>query len=120
MIQYLRLLRDEVMFPHRRDWLAFALLTLLLAGCRGKPQDEVPEARTQFQIAMREYNDGDYLVSHWEGRVYRVAPTGDIERILDTTVSGANCADFEYVKDERLLVAPTFGDDRLVAYRLAD
>ena len=63
---------------------------------------------------------GHYLVSHWEGRVYRVAPTGDIERILDTTVSGANCADFEYVKDERLLVAPTFGDDRLVAYRLAD
>lgn len=66
MIRYLRLLTDEVMSPHRKDWLALALLTLLIAGCGGKPQDEVPEARTQFQIAMREYNQGDYLEAQEE------------------------------------------------------
>ena len=63
---------------------------------------------------------GDYLVSHWEGRVYRVNPERRIERILDTTVSGENCADFEYVKDERLLVAPTFRGGRVAAYHLAN
>lgn len=63
---------------------------------------------------------GDYLVSHWEGRVYRVDPAGKVERILDTTVAGENCADFEYVADERLLVAPTFRGDRVAAYRLGE
>jgi len=69
---------------------------------------------------IRVDEDGNYLVSHWEGRVYRVDPAGKVERILDTTVSGENCADFDYVKDERLLVAPTFRGDRLAAYRLAE
>jgi sugar lactone lactonase YvrE len=63
---------------------------------------------------------GDLLVSHWEGRIYRVDPSGAIERILDTTVKGENCADFAYVADERLLVAPTFRGDRVAAYRLAE
>lgn len=61
---------------------------------------------------------GDYLVSHWEGRVYRVDREGRTDRIIDTSVSGGNCADFEYVPEMGLLLAPTFTSDEVVAYRL--
>jgi len=63
---------------------------------------------------------GGYIVSHWEGRVYRVDPEGRTDRILDTSVSGGNCADFEYVPEEGLLLAPTFMSDEVVAYRLTN
>jgi sugar lactone lactonase YvrE len=63
---------------------------------------------------------GGYLVSQWEGVVYRADRTGSAERILDTTVAGENCADFAYVESERLLVVPTFRGDRLAAYRLGN
>jgi sugar lactone lactonase YvrE len=69
---------------------------------------------------IREDGRGGYLVSHWEGRVYRVRPDGGIERILDTTVLGPNCADFDLVVSERLLVAPTFRGDHVTAYRLPE
>lgn len=49
-----------------REWLVPPLLAVLLLGCGGKPEQEVPDARTQFQIAMREYNDGDYLEAQEE------------------------------------------------------
>ena len=67
-------------------------------------------------IAVRP--DGSYLVSHWEGRVYRVTPDGATERILDTTVSGGNAADFGYDPARNLLLVPTYLDNRVVGYRL--
>jgi sugar lactone lactonase YvrE len=63
---------------------------------------------------------GRYLVSLWEGRVYRISTSGELEKILDTSVPGMNTADFEYITEERLLVIPTFTDNRLVSYRLSD
>ena len=61
---------------------------------------------------------GDYLVSHWEGRIYRVRASGEIEKLLDTSVPGERTADFEYVPGPSLIVVPTFDGNRLVAYRL--
>jgi len=61
---------------------------------------------------------GNYIVSHWEGRVYRVTASGEIVKLLDTTAPAFNSADFEYVIDRGLLVIPTFRDNRVVAYRL--
>jgi sugar lactone lactonase YvrE len=63
---------------------------------------------------------GRYLVSHWEGRVYRITASGEVEKILDTSVPGMNTADFEYIAGEGLLVIPTFTDNRLVSYRMSD
>lgn len=67
---------------------------------------------------IRVDNEGHYLVSHWEGKVYRVSPTGTVVELLDTTQAGLNCADFEFIKDDNLLVIPTFMGNKLVAYRL--
>ncbi|MCK4871577.1 MAG: SMP-30/gluconolactonase/LRE family protein [Phycisphaerales bacterium] len=67
---------------------------------------------------IRVDNQGNYLVSHWEGQTYRISPTGDVVEILDTLGDGLNSADFEFIKDRNLLVIPTFLGNKVVAYRL--
>jgi hypothetical protein len=62
--------------------------------------------------------NGDLLVSHNEGRVYRVSPNGEIKKLLDTTVLECFAADFEYVAENNLLLIPTFTDNRIMAYEL--
>lgn len=71
-----------------------------------------------FIDGIRVDPEGNYLVSLWEGKVYRITPSGALEKILDTSVPGVNAADFEYVAGERLLVIPTYMDNRLVSYRV--
>jgi sugar lactone lactonase YvrE len=62
---------------------------------------------------------GNYLVSHWEGRVYRISPSGEATKILDTTNPGYQAANFAYVPEKELLLIPTFVDGRVMAYHLA-
>ncbi|UCF32949.1 MAG: SMP-30/gluconolactonase/LRE family protein [Phycisphaerales bacterium] len=61
---------------------------------------------------------GNYIVSHWEGQVYRISPEGDVVEILDTMAEGLNNADFELIKEKNLLVSPTFMGNKVVAYTL--
>ncbi|UCG92994.1 MAG: SMP-30/gluconolactonase/LRE family protein [candidate division WOR-3 bacterium] len=63
-------------------------------------------------------NNGDYFVSHWEGRIFRITPSGDVTKILDISVPNIYCADFEYVQEHNLLVIPTFLDHRVIAYQI--
>ena len=67
---------------------------------------------------IRSDGAGNYLVSHWEGQLYRVSPGGEVVELLDTQAEGLNCADFEYIADRNLVVIPTFMGNRVVAYRL--
>lgn len=60
------------------------------------------------------------LVSHWEGRVYRVSREGATEKLLDTTTSGARAADFGYDPATDTLFIPTFFTDQVVGYRLEE
>ena len=67
---------------------------------------------------IRVLENSDYIVSHWEGRIYLVSPEGDVTTILDVGKEKLNTADFEYVASENLLVVPTFLGNRVVAYLL--
>jgi sugar lactone lactonase YvrE len=69
---------------------------------------------------IRVDGSGNYLVSHWEGQLYRVDPDGTPVEILDLLPQGLNAADFEYVPESRLVIIPTFVGDRVVAYRFTD
>ena len=69
---------------------------------------------------IRVDNEGNYIVSHWEGQTYVVTPAGEVVEVLDTMSSGINIADFEYIRAESLLVIPTFLDNRVIAYRLTE
>jgi sugar lactone lactonase YvrE len=61
---------------------------------------------------------GNYLVSKWDGQVFKVSPDGHVVEILDIRAQGLNTADFEYLVDQNLLVIPTFLGNRVVAYRV--
>ena len=59
-----------------------------------------------------------YLVSRWDGPTFLLSPAGELVEILDPHEKGWNVADFEYVSSERMIIAPTFSGDRVVAYEL--
>lgn len=62
--------------------------------------------------------DGGYLFSDWQGNVYLAGKDKKIEKLLDTTPAGINAADIEYVPTLKLLLVPTFNDNRVMAYEL--
>jgi len=63
-------------------------------------------------------NDGNYIVSKWDGQVYSVTPQGDVVEILDIMPEGLNTADIEFLPEQNLLVIPTFLGNKVVAYRM--
>jgi len=65
-------------------------------------------------------DNGDLLVSHWQGRVFRISAAGEVEKILDTTAPGSYIADFGYAPDRKLLVVPTFYGNSVAGYSLTD
>lgn len=67
---------------------------------------------------IRVDSHGNYLVSRWEGQLYRISPEGEVVELLDALPLGWNTADFEYLPEEKLLLFPTFLDNRVRAIRL--
>ncbi len=61
---------------------------------------------------------GNLLVSHNEGRLFRISPSGDVTCLLDTTVIGLPCANFAWIEESRLAVCPAFTENRVVAWRI--
>jgi len=62
--------------------------------------------------------DGDILVSHNQGRLFRVTRAGAVTKILDTTAIKMNLADFAYAPGSRLLVVPTYTGGRVAAFTI--
>jgi sugar lactone lactonase YvrE len=63
---------------------------------------------------------GNLFVSHWEGKIYRISPEGEVEKLLDISVPKTNIADFAYFEDRGLIVIPTFTCNKVLAYLLKD
>lgn len=61
---------------------------------------------------------GDMLVSHNEGRLYRVSRAGAVTKILDTSVLQTGAADFAYMPGSDMVVIPTFESNTVAAYRV--
>jgi hypothetical protein len=69
---------------------------------------------------IRVDREGYYLVSHWEGQLYRISPQGRILEILDAQPEGWNTADFEYLPEEGIVLIPTFLDNRVRGIRIEE
>lgn len=69
---------------------------------------------------IRSDGQGNLIVSHWEGKVYRISPEGTAEKLLDLTVPKTNTADLEFIQEKGLLVIPTFSGNRVLVYRLKE
>jgi hypothetical protein len=58
-----------------------------------------PAVRVVF-VAAGGYCSSNLLVSHNEGRLFRISPDGRVATILDTTALRMNIADFAYGRQE--------------------
>lgn len=59
-----------------------------------------------------------YLFSDWSGSVYRTTIEKGKELIINTSGAKINAADIDYIPSKRLLIVPTFFDNRVMAYEL--
>lgn len=61
---------------------------------------------------------GEYIVSDWKGKTQLIGKNKRPIVLLDTSNKKINAADLEYIPDKRLIIIPTFFDNRVVAYQL--
>jgi sugar lactone lactonase YvrE len=62
--------------------------------------------------------NGNFLISDNAGRLFRITPDGKEELLLNTKSRQINIADFEYIPEKKILVIPTFTDNRLMMYEI--
>ncbi len=67
---------------------------------------------------LRYLGDGKYVVSDWQGKVQIIEKGKAPVVLFDTTREKINAADLEYIPEKRLLLVPTFFDNRVAAYQL--
>lgn len=60
--------------------------------------------------------NGNYLISDWLGSIHLIHPAKDKILLLDT--KPVNAADIDFAIAKKLLLVPTFSDNRVVAYEL--
>lgn len=60
----------------------------------------------------------NYLISDWEGHIHLINPKKEKVKLLDTTPDNINAADIDYVVSKKILLVPTFFDNRVMAYKL--
>ncbi len=65
------------------------------------------------------FDDGYFIISDWSGKVQLVHPDRGPIVLFDTTPQGINAADIEYIAERRMLLVPTFMDNRVVAYEIS-
>jgi hypothetical protein len=58
------------------------------------------------------------VVSDWKGKVQLVEIDKGIETLLNTTPLNIYAADLGYIKSQKLLLVPTFSDNKIIAYRI--
>ena len=67
---------------------------------------------------LKKIRKGEYIVSDWKGKTQLIGKNKRPIVLLDTTNKKINAADLEYIPDKRLIIIPTFFDNRVVAYQL--
>ena len=67
---------------------------------------------------LRSDGKGNYFISDWKGKTSLVTASGQVIVLIDTTSSKINSADLEYIKAKKLLLIPTFFDNRVMAYKV--
>ena len=68
---------------------------------------------------LEKTNKGEFVFSNWPGRIF-IHRDGKNVKLLDTTEKEINTADLDFSKKHNLVLVPTFFDNRIVAYRIAD
>jgi len=62
--------------------------------------------------------DNKYLVSDWAGKIQIISPNKQPKVLINTTAEKINAADLGYIPQEKLVMIPTFYDNRVIAEKL--
>jgi DNA-binding beta-propeller fold protein YncE len=73
---------------------------------------------TDFIDGLVLLNKELYMVSDFLGAIHIIDRNSSKIKVIDTTEAGIMAADIEYIHSEKLILVPTFYDDRLFAYKL--
>ena len=98
----------------------------LLIGANGHLLEGNPKTKTLRIIARVPHGidgliplgKGKYVVSDWSGEIRLLAPGKKQIVLSNTTAQHINAADLGFIPGEKLLLIPTFFDNRVVAKRL--
>ncbi len=63
-------------------------------------------------------NEGGYYFSSWQGMLFHVVPDEKPIVLLNTVEQKINCADIGFIHESKLILVPTFFDNRIIAYRM--
>jgi outer membrane protein assembly factor BamB len=66
---------------------------------------------------LEEIGKDKFVSSDWKGMVFMVNTTTGAEKIIDTTPVKVNAADVGYIASQKMLLVPTFTNNKVVAYR---
>lgn len=68
---------------------------------------------------IEKMNSGSYLVSNWEGELFIIKKETP-ETLLSTKSQNIQTADIGIIKDENIVLVPTFFKNKLVAYKVIE
>jgi sugar lactone lactonase YvrE len=66
---------------------------------------------------LKSNGEGSYFISDWKGKIQLVSTDEKPVLLLNTSEQGINAADLEYIPSQKLLLIPTFSNNRVVAYK---
>ncbi len=69
---------------------------------------------------LEQIGDGKFVISNFGGGVKMVVIGKGTEKLIDTEAAKINAADIGYIPGLKLLLVPTFSNNRVVAYKLKD
>jgi len=76
--------------------------------------------RIGYVDGLEKISESQFLISDWKGTV-RLLQTGrPAVKLLETYPANINAADLGWIVAEKMMLVPTFLDNRVVAYRLRD
>jgi hypothetical protein len=65
-------------------------------------------------------SEGKFIFSDWKGSVFIAAMDSKPELLLNTSAQNINAADFGVINSKHMILIPTFNNNKVVCYTLAD
>ncbi len=69
---------------------------------------------------LEKYDTNRFIITDWSGTTYMVQPGKEKILLLDTKAEKINAADLEYIPRKKIMLIPTFSDNRVMAYKLTE
>lgn len=64
--------------------------------------------------------NGTYITSDWTGNIRKVSPNSPKELLLSTVEKKINAADLDFIIEKKILIVPTFFDNRVMIYSYSE